>query len=94
MTPIYNNQAQLQNSCISQTFPCLHLSMSKIMQLALPALGIIALSYIPMAKAGQAEYEDCIADCQSTTPENAMITGIPYQFLLAICLLGCKILGL
>lgn len=81
-------------NCLGQIIPSLTSVINNITKLTLPVLGIIALSYIPKATAGDIEYNFCMATCPSlleyaTALAEGWIPPMTYDAAVAICQKAC-----
>lgn len=89
-----NNKTQSGNS-LSQRIPSLSSIINNITKLALPVLGIIAVTHISNVQAGETEYEFCMRTCPSlirylSDISQGWIPEMNYESAYALCHAACK----
>lgn len=70
---------------LPQVLPSANSVMESVKKLALPVLGMIALSYLPTAESGFVTYATCIAGCLVTEVLNP-----PPFWSTAACMRSCE----
>ena len=94
MSLAINNKIQCRSS-LSQGVFFLPSIINNITKLAIPVLGIIAVSYIPSIHAGETEYQFCMQTCPSlirylSDISQGWIPEMSYESAYALCHAACK----